>query len=341
MRADRLVAIVLLLQTHGQLTAARLAELLETSERTVRRDLDALSAAGVPVYAQRGRGGGWALLGGHRIDLSGFTVDEARALFLAAGIKGPAPSDPGLPSALRKVLAALPEPLRAQASAATQAVVIDPVGWGRMASAEPPALAELRAAVLARVQVDLDYAKPGAQAERRRVHPYGLVAKGGVWYLLAGTDKGRRTYRLSRVHAVTPTDQPVSLPQDFDLAEEWASAQEAFVAQMPGVIVELDVAPWVRRRLLGWLRGWAQVVDDPDDIGGDGWPRLRVSVPTLRMAAGYLAGFGADVRVLAPDELRAELVRLGEGLIAANTGTQAGPGAAGDRVADHVAAAME
>lgn len=318
MRADRLVAIVLLLQTHGQLTAARLAELLETSERTVRRDLDALSAAGVPVYAQRGRGGGWALLGGHRIDLSGFTVDEARSLFLAAGIRGPAASDPGLSSALRKVLAALPEPLRAQASAATQAVVIDPAGWGRMAAPEPPLLGELRAAVLARVQVDLDYAKPGTPPERRRVHPYGLVAKGGIWYLLAGTDKGRRTYRLSRVHAVTVTDEPASLPPDFDLADEWASAQEAFVSHMPGVVIELDVAPWVHRRLLGWLRGWAQVVDDPDEIDGEGWQRLRLSVPTLRMAAGYLAGFGGDVRVRAPDELRTELVRIGEGLVAAN-----------------------
>ncbi len=133
MRADRLVAIVLLLQTHGQLTVDSLAERLEVSERTIRRDLEGLSGAGVPVYAQRGRGGGWALLGGHRINLSGLTAEEAQALFLVAGPNAlvGVGVDPGVKSALRKLLAALPAPMREQAAAAHTAVLVDPVGWGR------------------------------------------------------------------------------------------------------------------------------------------------------------------------------------------------------------------
>lgn len=321
MRADRLVAIVLLLQAHGQLTAGRLAELLETSERTVRRDLDALCVAGVPVYSQRGRGGGWALLGGHRLDLTGLTVQEAQALFLAAGADAGRSGgiEPGLKSALRKVFAALPEPLRVQAEAATQAVVVDPVGWwGRAPGDEPPALGPLRAAVLARVQVDLDYAKPRQQPVRRRVHPYGLVAKGGVWYLLAGTAKGRRTYRVSRVGEVRLTDEPAVRPDDFDLAGEWSSAQADFAAQLEasGITVEVEVTERASRWLLGTFRDHAREVEAP--AAAPGWRRFTLSVPYLRMAAARLAPFGGELRVRSPDGLRHELARLGLELLAAH-----------------------
>jgi predicted DNA-binding transcriptional regulator YafY len=231
-RADRLVAIVLLLQTHGQMTVGDLAERLEVSERTIRRDLEGLSGAGVPVYPQRGRGGGWALLGGHRIDLSGLTAEEAQALFLVAGPNAlvGVGVEPGVKSALRKLLAALPAPFREQVSAAGNAVLVDPVGWGRK-SDQSPHLATLRNAVLAGVQVDMSYAKPGQEASPRRVHPYGLVSKGGTWYLLAGAEAGLRTFRLSRVRAVTPTEELVERPEDFDLAEAWESVQSEFPAR--------------------------------------------------------------------------------------------------------------
>jgi predicted DNA-binding transcriptional regulator YafY len=249
MRADRLVAIVLLLQARGQLTAGELAGLLETSERTIRRDLDALLMAGVPLYSLRGRNGGWALLGGHRLDLTGFTVEEAQALFLVAGSPASAVSgvEPGLRSALRKVFAALPESLRSHAAAATRATVFDPLGWGRAAE-EPPLLDDVRSAVLQRVQVDIDYAKRGAPPEPRRVQPYGLIAKGGVWYLLAGTAHGRRTFRVSRVRAVRPTTLAVELPPSFDLAAEWASAQRDFLGALQVVRVHLRPAGLGGRR---------------------------------------------------------------------------------------------
>lgn len=324
MRADRLMAIVLLLQSHGQLTAARLAELLETSERTVRRDLDALCLAGVPVYSQRGRGGGWALIDGHRLNLTGFTVDEARSLSLIAGAEGSGGRDvaPGLRSALRKILAALPEPLREHADAAQRATVIDPAGWGRTAAEKPPMLDELRAAVLARKQIDLTYAKPGGDPARRRVDPYGLVAKGGVWYLLAGTAAGRRTFRASRVHEVVTTDEPAVLPEGFDLPAAWASAERDFLQGLRAAEAEVEVEVEVAERAVLGLSasfgGWARLQEGGAARGPAGWRRFKIAVPHLRAAAAHLAPFGADVRVLAPHELRRELARIGRELLAAN-----------------------
>ena len=146
MRADRLIAILLLLQVHGQLTAAELAKRLETGERTVRRDMEALLSAGVPLYSQRGRGGGWALLGGHRMNLTGLTTDEAEALFVALAQSSVQPpgseASPGLEAARRKVLAALPAPLREQAAVASKALLFDNTAWG--AARRPPAAGQDR-----------------------------------------------------------------------------------------------------------------------------------------------------------------------------------------------------
>jgi predicted DNA-binding transcriptional regulator YafY len=314
-RADRLVAIVLLLQTRGQLTAAQLAELLETSERTVRRDLEALCMAGVPLYSQRGRGGGWALWRGHRLDLTGFTAGEAEALFLVAGASGSRGSaTPALASALRKVLAALPEPLRQHATVATGATVVDESSWGRPVAEDPVHLDALRAAVLRRRQVDLAYQRPGQAPSWRRVEPYGLVAKRGVWYLLAGTARGRRTYRVSRVSAVDVAEEEVTLPEGFDLGAEWVAAEREFLDGMQKVDLEVEVADAAVFAFTASLRGWASVEEAPGAPAG--WRRFRASVPALRAAAVHLAGFGAQVSVRWPEELREELAELGRQLVA-------------------------
>ena len=321
MRADRLVAILLLLQTHGQLTAANLAERLETSERTVRRDLDALSAAGVPVYAQRGRGGGWALLGGHKLNLSGLTAPEAEALFLVAGPERLAELgvEPGVRSALRKLLAALPEPLRDHAAAAHTAVHVDPVRWGRTAEQRPRHLDALRAAVVAGRQVDLTYAKRGDPPSERRVHPFGLVAKGGTWYLIAGTVAGLRTFRVSRVRAVAQTTEPIERPEDFDLADAWEAVVEQFPRQLESIAIEMRVAAEVMPQLWAGVGGWARITRSgaPD---AHGWTPCHGTFPSVAAAAGHLAGFGANVEVLSPPEVRDELARIGRELAAAYRG---------------------
>ncbi|HZU79663.1 MAG TPA: YafY family protein [Acidimicrobiales bacterium] len=322
MRADRLVAIVLLLQAHGQLTAGQLAELLETSERTIRRDLDALCVAGVPVYSQRGRGGGWALVGGNRLDLTGFTVDEARALFLVANPEATTvgAAEPSLRSALRKVFTALPEPLRAHAEAAQRTAVIDPAAWGRVRrrAEETPMLQALRDLVPARVQIDIDYQKPNSDPERRRVHPYGLVAKNGVWYLLAGTDRGRRTFRVSRIAAVAGTEEPAVVPDGLDLAGEWESAQRDFFDRLRVVEVVVDVAEDTVLPFTGTMDSWVSLEAHADGAGAPGWRRFSISVPHERAAAWRLAPFGASVRVVSPGSVREELARIGRELLQTN-----------------------
>jgi len=320
MRADRLVALVLLLQTHGQMTAPDLAERLEVSERTVRRDLDALLMAGLPLYSQRGRGGGWALLGGHKINLSGLTPDEAQALFLVAGPRAPVGLgvEEGLRSALRKLLAALPATARERAMKASEAVHVDPSTWGRDAD-EPPLLSAVREAVMAGRQIDLTYAKPGERPAERRLNPYGLVAKGGVWYLLAGSDAGLRTYRVSRATAVAMTDEPVDRPEDFDLAQAWDEVRDRLSRRRGSLEVDFAVEPGSERWVdmsLGWWVGLSRI--GPGGGAPAGWQPYRALFDNEAMAASELARFGRHVSVIAPPGVRDELARIGDELLAGN-----------------------
>lgn len=321
MRAGRLVAIVLLLQVHGQRTARQLAEALETSQRTIRRDLDALCAAGVPLYAQRGRGGGWALLGGHRIDLSGLTASEARSLVLAAaGVPGQQDVD----AAVRKVLAAMPEALRDQARAARETIHVDGRGWAPNdgPASETPVgdaavvVERLRQALEDAVEVDLCYAKPGEPPSWRRVGPLGLVVKRGRWYVVASAASGLRTYRLSRVKAVELTTDAAPRPAGFDLEAAWEASQRAFAALRPPaeVAVELLVDPQVWSRLSGGLGAWWDLVDL--GVEPDGRRRARVCVGCAAHAAAELVGYGERVEVLSPPEVCEELAALGRRLVA-------------------------
>ena len=207
-RADRLVAILLLLQQREQVTASEVAVELEVSERTARRDLEALATAGVPVYSMQGRGGGWRLLGGARTDLSGLTASEARALFLVAGPASTA--TPAVKAALRKLVRALPEPFREQAEAAATSVVVDPRRWGssQLEPRPPRFLDELQDAVIRGVQVRLGYVDRNGAETERTVHPLGIVAKGPTWYLVSHTEAGRRTFRIDRVSSVAFTGRP-------------------------------------------------------------------------------------------------------------------------------------
>jgi predicted DNA-binding transcriptional regulator YafY len=224
-RADRLVAELLIMQSRGRVTAAELAEELEISERTARRDLEALAMAGIPVYSQAGRGGGWSLVGGARTDLSGLTAAEARTLFLVAGPS--AAATPQVKAALRKLVRALPEPFRAEAEAAASAIVLDPSSWDRTDAPTPVFLDDLQRAVVEGVQVRLSYVDRERRETERVVHPLGLVAKASVWYLVAGTEAGQRTFRVSRVRGVTPTGEPVERPDGFDLAATWEEIKES------------------------------------------------------------------------------------------------------------------
>ena len=309
MRADRLVATLLLLQARGQLTARELAAELEVSLATARRDLDALSTAGVPVYAQPGRGGGWTLLGGARTDLSGLTAPEAQALFLLAG---PASATtPALRSALRKLVRALPIPLRADAQGAADAVVLDPAGWGGLGPNRNKLVEDLQQAVVRRRRVRLAYRSRSRGPFDGLVDPWGLVDKAGTWYLVGGTDDGQRTFRLDRVETVTVTDLEARRPPDFDLSAAWQQVVAVVEEQRSLSSATVLVEPRFVFVLRGQFGRHCEVLDE----GSDGRARVRVAAPTPLMIAQHLAGWGALIEVADSAEVRAELARLGAELV--------------------------
>lgn len=309
MRADRLVAALLVLQARGRVTAAELAAELEVSVATARRDLDALSAAGIPVYPQVGRNGGWELLGGARTDLTGLTATEAQALF---AIVGPATEvAPEAKAALRKLLQALPDPFRADAAAAADAVVIDPTTWGRAARERPPLVELLQSAIVARRQVRLTYAGWDRTASVRTVDPWGLVDKDDVWYLVAGTEQGRRTFRLDRVTDATVTDDVADRPDDLELAAVWAEV----VDEVEGMRSSTTVAILVDPEVVPWLRSQFGRHGRADDPGPDGRVPMEVAAPTPAMVARQLAGWGSAVELVGDGPVRDELVRISRELV--------------------------
>lgn len=313
MRADRLVATLLLLQSKGRVTAAEVAQELEISERTARRDLEALSMAGIPVYSQAGRGGGWSLLGGARTDLSGLTAAEARTLFLVAGPSSSA--TPEAKSALRKLVQALPETFRADAEAAASAVMLDPASWGDQPATPPPFLDQLQRAVVDGRQVDLGYTDREQVETQRRVSPLGLVQKGRTWYLVANTEKGVRTFRVWRVRSITPTDEPADRPEGFDLAETWAEV----VAAMDERRTASGVEALATSDIVGALRfHWGRdlVVHDDAPTRPDGRVPVTIGGPSWRIVVDQLSGYGHQVEVVAPPEARAHLAEVGAQLVA-------------------------
>ena len=316
MRADRLVAVLLLLQQRGQVTAAEVAEELEISERTARRDLDALGMAGIPVYSIQGRHGGWRLAGGGRTDLTGLNAAEARALFLDAGPSSAA--TPQLKAALRKLVRALPEPLRADAEAASGALHVDPSTWdqGSGERRPPPVhLDVLQDAVVAGRQVILDYVARDGATSLRTVDPLGVAAKGNVWYLVAGTADGQRTFRIDRVTAVQVLATPVERPAGFDLASAWRSVTEEVAHRRTAVHADVSVQPSALT-VCRWVWGLRFAVGPARP---DGRVAAEIRGHSVDSLAGEVAGLGALVEVHAPDAVRQRLARLAGELTALYT----------------------
>lgn len=305
MRASRLVQLLLLLQARGRLTAGALADELEVSERTIHRDVDALSAAGVPIYAERGPHGGIQLVDGYRTRLTGLTGDEAEALFLS-GLPGPA-AELGLgtvvAAARLKVLASLPPELRARASRLVDRFHLDTAGWFQ-ASESVPQLGALADAVWDSRRIEIVYRR-GDRDVTRQVDPLGLVLKGGAWYVVALADEQIRTYRARRIVAVRDLEQPFARPPDFELATHWAASIAAYEQDTPRVTVTLRVD----RRVLPALADVVgeRAVSEAARIGeadDDGWICLRLTVDWPDEVPGRLVALGGAVEVLEPAEVR-------------------------------------
>lgn len=324
MRADRLVSLLLLVQARGRVTASEVAEELEISQRTARRDLDALAMAGVPIYSSRGRGGGWSLVGGARTDLTGMSSVEARALVLAANVGGSSGSAVGpLDAALRKLVQAMPEPFRAEARATSDAIHVDPNRWsGPTIGEQPPFLEPLQAAVIQGRQVELGYQSPGREPSLRRVHPLGLVTKAGVWYLVAGTAAGQRTFRVGRVQSVDVFDEVVERPTDFDLGAAWDGIKETFGAQLSSVdiVAEAILEGWALGPLRSLPSSRLEVVDE--EPGGA--YRVLLSARSVNLLAYGFAGLGPGAVVLSPPEVLEALALIGQDLVDAYGQADAG-----------------
>lgn len=317
MRASRLVNLLLLLQARGGQRALDLARELEVSVRTIYRDVDALAAAGVPIYADRGPHGGIRLVDGYRTRLTGLTDDEARALFLA-GVPGPAAQlgfGTVVAAARLKVLAALPPELRARASRISERFHLDAPGWFQPPE-EVPHLEALAEAVWEERRVAAQYRRDD-QTVDRTLEPLGLVLKAGVWYVVARSEGQERTYRVSRFVSVEPLSQKFERPVSFDVASFWAEAIAAYERELPRVEVSIRmsrdelpaVATVIGQRQLDTAMATATGSSDGD-------LRLTLSYETLDEAMGPLLRLGGHVEVLEPRDLRERILDAARGVAA-------------------------
>jgi predicted DNA-binding transcriptional regulator YafY len=306
MRADRLLTLILLLQTRGKMTARRLAEELGVSRRTILRDLDALSLAGVPVFAEGGHGGGIALDENYRTSLAGLQEKEVRSLFVASNAQ--LLREVGLgeaaESTLLKLLAALPRAHQPTAEHIRQRILIDPVWWWR--EAQPPAFwAQLQQAVYEDRRIRAVYERQDGEVVERELEPYSLVAKSSVWYLIAQRAGELRTYRVSRFHQITLLETHFRRRDDFDLASHWQTHLQEFIETVSEYHFTLRIHP-DRVNFARWLLPGRCQLEEP--AGEDGWVTAHFHVDTLDLARMLVFGLGVQARVVEPKELRDSVV---------------------------------
>lgn len=312
MRADRLLGLVALLRQHGRLSAAELARRLEVTPRTVMRDMDALSAAGVPVYAERGRAGGYQLLPGYRPDVEDLDPDEARALFVAGGAATADALGLGesFARALRKLSSALPAQHAQHVGHALDRVVIDPGGWGGITS-NPEALGPVMRAVQDDRRLRIDYrALSSGHGGRRTVDPWGVVLAGTTWYLIAAHRGTPHTYRVSRIESIEVLPDAARRPANVDLPGTWREIRQRW-SERPAEQIVLRVA---RERAELTERSLRMVLAGPVETAdaGDEHVTLRARVTTLRGVVGMLLGFGNWVQAIDPPALRELMVEVAD-----------------------------
>ena len=303
MRADRLLSILLLLQVHRKVTARELAKRLEVSQRTVLRDMDALSGAGVPVTAERGAGGGWSLVEGYQTNLTGLSAAEIQALFLARPPRLMA--DLGLKhesdAAMIKLQASLPAASRQHADFARQRILVDSRGW-RDPAESVACLPVLLDALWRERQVRFIYSRVLGEPGERIADPLGLVAKGSTWYLIANVERQPRTYRVSRMREAAVLDQPASGLAGFDLADYWERSATEFREKLPRYyatfLANPEVMQWVR------YRGWRL---EEEAVEGES-VRLRMRFDSEEEAVQFALSFGGRIEVIDPPELRAKVL---------------------------------
>jgi len=310
MRAQRLLSILMQLQVSRRVTARDLAKKLEVSERTILRDMDALSGSGVPVIAERGVGGGFRLLEEYQTKLTGLSPEEVQALFVSRTTKVMADLElnQAAEAAWTKLQAALPPSVRRQADFVRQRVLIDPRGW-RIPSESASSLSVLLDALWRDRRVRFIYQSVLSEASERTVNPLGLVARGSGWYLIANRDSASRTYRVSRIRNVEVLEAAARRPKAFDLAGCWERSAAQFREKLPQYRATFLAKPTVMR----WIRyrGWRLEEEKPEGT----MVRVRLRFDTEEEALQFSASFGADVEVLDPIQLRHRVKDVALGIL--------------------------
>jgi len=302
MRANRLLSALLLLQAHGKLPGRALARRLEVSERTVHRDMEALSAAGVPVFALRGSQGGWQLDEDWRTRVPGLEEAELRALLMSQPrVIGDGRLAAAAERALEKLMASLPVSLRERAVSIRQRLHVDTTGW-RGTAENLLALPVVQDAVSRDRKLAIRYRQVDRDEVERIIDPLGLVAKGTTWYLVAHTPGGFRTYRVSRIQEATLLDAPSERPADFDLAAYWRSSTEQFRERRPRYDATLRIEARAASRVITWCS--ASPVQPADGADPEGWTTLRVQFDDEEHACFVVLGLGPSADVIDPPGLR-------------------------------------
>lgn len=305
MRASRLLSILILLQMRGRLSAEALAEEFEVSVRTIYRDVDQLSAAGVPIYAERGRAGGFQLHDGYRTKLTGFTSQEADALLLS-GV-GAAAQDlglgPDLAAAQLKLLASLPPESGASAERVSARFHLDPINWYTRADASD-VLKPLAAAVWNERRVRVRY-ESWKNTVERTLDPLGLVLKGGVWYLVANVKAAPRTYRVSNIQSLETLETGFARPRRFNLARYWGEWSKDFEARLLKERATIEISPAGRRLLRDVsTAAYEALMSENKTCKPEGWVRAEIPIESIDLAKRQLLSLGAEVKVVEPPALR-------------------------------------
>jgi predicted DNA-binding transcriptional regulator YafY len=315
-KADRLMSVLLLLQARGQVTERELAEQLEVSQRTIHRDLESLSASRIPVSAIRGAQGGWQLERGWRTHVPGLNEAEIHALLMAQprGLGNNPRLAAAAQSALNKLMAAMPEPMKAQAAHLQQRLHVDPTGW-RDTGEDLSMLAAVQDAVARDRKLTFDYTKMDGEQSSRTVDALGLVSKGLTWYLVARTAKGMRTFRVSRMKRVAVLAVGFERPARFDLAEHWKAATAELGRKRASFKTVLAVREEMVRRLEAWCVTRA-AKDEWAKKCAKGRVALEVDFDDEGMARFFVLGMGSAVRVLEPEGLREWVARETKAVVA-------------------------
>lgn len=304
MKADRMISILLILQNEGKISTRELAERLEVSERTIARDMEALSVSGIPVYSERGSRGGWLLAEGYRTKLTGMKAEEFISLIISAhpglltdlGIKN------HFDDALQKLLASSPASIKNNIELIQRKIHIDGAGWHQAIEAYPY-LTIVQEAVWAESKLCIHY-KRDQDVVVRTVHPLGLVAKRSVWYLVAEYEGELRTYRVSRIVHAEGLNEPFHYPADFNLAQYWEQSIAQFQQKLPRYPAKIRINEPLLERLEQERYLTILQTETPEN----GWLEATIQFATLEHACEMVLRFGSLVEVIAPEELRSKVI---------------------------------